>query len=137
MINKIAGSESALLSAVQSLSFLDYAFEARCSRQRCAYLLSGDAVGQVLVCVFACGRIVICVCARAQALLINEFDGQTFEYHPVGFPFVLPLAGQTVLDQLGMHGRNFNEDCWMLGVMLVVWLTVTYLVLRFIVKERR
>lgn len=72
-----------------------------------------------------------------QALLINEFVGQIFVYHPVGFPFTLPLSGQIVLDQLGMHHDHFTEDLWMLGVMLAVWLTVTYLVLRFVVREKR
>lgn len=72
-----------------------------------------------------------------EALLLNEFVGQTFVYQPAGFPYTLPLSGRVVLDQLGMHAGRLALDCGMLGVLLVVWLVIAFLVLRFVVKERR
>jgi len=73
-----------------------------------------------------------------EILMVNELLGATFWFNPRGYN-MNPVAvdGSVFLTEFGMDPDKFFFDMIVLGSMATSFLIVSYLLLRFLIKERR
>jgi len=71
-----------------------------------------------------------------EILMVNELAGTTVLFNPPGFP-ALTVPGEEFLEQFDMNADRWKLDIAALFGMLVGYLTLSYLFLRFLIKERR
>jgi ABC-type multidrug transport system permease subunit len=73
-----------------------------------------------------------------EVLMVNELDGLTVLFQPKGYNIKPVLVeGDVVLANLDMDPSRFYLDIVVLGIMSAVYLVLSYLMLRFVVKEKR
>lgn len=73
-----------------------------------------------------------------EILCVNEFVGVTIDFDPVDVPVgKTSLMGIIILEQFDMSPARVPRDFICLGGMALLQLTVSYLFLRFFIKERR
>jgi len=74
-----------------------------------------------------------------EVLFTNEMLGLTILIDPKGLPNIhfIPVEGRVILEQFDMDPSRFNLDLSVLCGMLVLYTTIAYLCLRFVIKERR
>lgn len=72
-------------------------------------------------------------------LMVNEFNGISILINPDGMTNSNPVlvSGRLLLTQVGMKVEDLYRDMWILCGMLGFYMVATYLVLRFVVKEKR
>jgi len=69
-------------------------------------------------------------------LMVNEFDGINVLINPDGYsPTLVP--GRVILSQVGMDPNEFYADFVVLSSILVLYMSLSYVFLRFFVKEKR
>jgi hypothetical protein len=69
-------------------------------------------------------------------LMVNEFDGLMILINPDGYqPQLVP--GRVILSQVGMDASMFYVDIILLSSLLVFYMILSYVFLRFFVKEKR
>jgi len=69
-------------------------------------------------------------------LMVNEFDGLDVLINPDGYsPTLVP--GRVILSQVGMTVDEFYIDFVVLAGILVLYMVLSYVFLRFFVKEKR
>merc|ERR1711991_1285580 len=73
-----------------------------------------------------------------QAMALNEFLGSTFTCAP-GFPQCGPLTGEGILQAYGIYedASWIWQCCLVLLGYIILYRILAYLVLRFLIKERR
>eukprot|EP00027_Filamoeba_sp_ATCC50430_P011809 CAMPEP_0168578606 /NCGR_PEP_ID=MMETSP0413-20121227/21424_1 /TAXON_ID=136452 /ORGANISM="Filamoeba nolandi, Strain NC-AS-23-1" /LENGTH=655 /DNA_ID=CAMNT_0008612467 /DNA_START=81 /DNA_END=2048 /DNA_ORIENTATION=+ len=69
------------------------------------------------------------------ALMINEFDGKTFDCPEPPEPCQYP-TGQSVLESLDIDNRNKWDSVWAIGLLIFGFRLATYLILKFFTKQR-
>ncbi len=74
-----------------------------------------------------------------EILLVNELDNLSIRFLPKGYDIkkAVTVNGRVFLDQFDMEPSRFNTDLIMLVVMSFGYLLLTYVLLRWAVKERR
>jgi len=74
-----------------------------------------------------------------EVLLVNELNNLSIRFNPTGYHIkdAINLNGRVFLDQFDMDPSRFHFDLMMLGVMSVGYLLLTYILLRWAVKEKR
>jgi len=71
------------------------------------------------------------------ALMINEFRDINILINPGGPYDPTLVPGTVILSQVGMDPRSFMLDIILLLCMLVTFLTIAFILLRYYVKEKR
>jgi len=74
-----------------------------------------------------------------EILLVNELDNLSIRFLPKGYDIkkAVTVNGRVFLDQFDMEPSRFHTDLIMLVVMSFGYLLLTYVLLRWAVKERR
>jgi len=73
-----------------------------------------------------------------EILMVNELNGLVVLFNPKGYNIVpVDIDGSAFLQQFDMDASRVYMDYGVLGGMIVVYLTFTYIFLRWVNKERR
>lgn len=70
-------------------------------------------------------------------LVLNEFEGRDWKIDPKGMDGSITIQGKLIMDQLGAAKGNFAFNFYMLCGIFAGAVFVTFLVLKFVVKEQR
>lgn len=70
-----------------------------------------------------------------EALIVNELDDVTLITQKMGIDIHVP--GRVLLSTFGFHPNNLFKDTILLAWMLIIYLGLSSLALKFFVKERR
>jgi ABC-type multidrug transport system permease subunit len=70
-----------------------------------------------------------------EALIVNELEDMTLITQKMGIDIQVP--GRVLLSTFGFHSNNFSKDVTLLIFMLFLFLTLSLIALKFLVKERR
>lgn len=71
-----------------------------------------------------------------EVLMVNELSGEDFSFNPKNYKPIL-VSGEEFLQQFDMDASRFTMDLMVLCAMIVCLLFLSYLLLRFAIKERR
>eukprot|EP01119_Soliformovum_irregulare_P020712 TRINITY_DN675_c0_g1_i1.p1 TRINITY_DN675_c0_g1~~TRINITY_DN675_c0_g1_i1.p1 ORF type:complete len:842 (+),score=177.45 TRINITY_DN675_c0_g1_i1:111-2636(+) len=73
-----------------------------------------------------------------EVMMVNELYGGQINFNPTGYN-IKPVwvDGMVFLKQFDMDPDRFNTDLIVLGAMIVAYLSIAYICLRFFVKEKR
>lgn len=71
-----------------------------------------------------------------EVLMVNELKGEDFSFNPKNYKPIL-VSGDEFLQQFDMNPDRFYLDIGVLCGMIVLFLTISYLLLRFAIQERR
>jgi ABC-type multidrug transport system permease subunit len=71
-----------------------------------------------------------------EVLMVNELKGTQILFNPPNYPAVV-TTGEEFLEQFDMDPNRVNMDIGILFAMGAFYLTLSYLFLRFLIKERR
>jgi len=76
-------------------------------------------------------------CYGFEILMVNELLGTILMFSPKGYNITVPVDGSVFLVQFDMDPSRISLDYGILGAMVLFYLTVTYITLRWAIKERR
>ncbi len=71
-----------------------------------------------------------------EVLMVNELQDEDFSFNPKNYKPIL-VGGDEFLQQFDMDPKRFYMDLWVLVAMIITFLSISYLFLRFAIKERR
>ena len=69
--------------------------------------------------------------------MINELEGAAIVIKAKGIDNEFPTTGKVILDQIGIDEDNFGADVGALCVWLVATVCLSYVILKWCVKEAR
>jgi hypothetical protein len=73
-----------------------------------------------------------------EVLMVNELDGLTILFNPKGYNIKpVTVDGHVFLAQFDMQSSRFYMDQGILVAIIAAYLLIAYLLLRFVVKEKR